>query len=90
MVLLLLCCALGGVLTSTVGWPAIFYMNLPVVIAGVLLAPRILPATRKGSDPSTLRSHKKPCSGRFRIIKGSDPLRSPGRCSSPAGSWRSR
>jgi MFS family permease len=35
--------ALGGILTSTVGWPAIFYMNLPVGIAGVVLAPRLLP-----------------------------------------------
>jgi MFS family permease len=35
--------ALGGILTSTVGWPAIFFMNLPVGVAGVMLAPRILP-----------------------------------------------
>jgi hypothetical protein len=48
MVLLLLCCALGGVLTSTVGWPAIFSMNLPVVIAGVLLSS---PPPRRGQTP---------------------------------------
>lgn len=37
---------LGGVLTQTVGWPVIFYMNVPVGIAGVLLASRVLPAGR--------------------------------------------
>jgi MFS family permease len=70
--------ALGGVLTSTVGWPAIFFMNLPVGVAGVALAPRILPPSAGGSDPLTLCSHEKPCSGRNRIIKGSDPLRGAG------------
>jgi Asp-tRNA(Asn)/Glu-tRNA(Gln) amidotransferase A subunit family amidase len=29
----------------------------------------------KGSDPSTWRSHEKPCSGRFPIVEGSDPFR---------------
>ncbi len=35
---------LGGVLTETLGWPAIFLLNVPVGIAGVALAPRVLPA----------------------------------------------
>ena len=41
----------------------------------LLVAPRTSPivATIKGSDPSTLRSPKNPCSERDRIIKGSDP-----------------
>jgi putative ABC transport system permease protein len=31
-------------------------------------------ALSKGSDPSTLCSHEKPCSERNRILRGSDPL----------------
>ncbi len=37
---------LGGVLTSTLGWPWIFYINVPVGLAIVLLAPRYLAESR--------------------------------------------
>jgi len=37
---------LGGVLTSTLGWPWIFYINVPVGLAIALLAPRYLGAGR--------------------------------------------
>jgi EmrB/QacA subfamily drug resistance transporter len=36
----------GGVLTRYVGWPAIFYVNVPVAVAAMLLAPRIVPDSR--------------------------------------------
>jgi len=41
----------------------------------LLVAPRSSPrvAHLKGSDPSTQTQHKKPCSERNRIVKGSDP-----------------
>jgi GntR family transcriptional regulator/MocR family aminotransferase len=41
----------------------------------LLVTPRSTPrvAPIRGSDPSTLRSHQKPCSEQDRIIKGSDP-----------------
>jgi EmrB/QacA subfamily drug resistance transporter len=39
---------LGGVLTSYLSWPWIFYVNVPVGLAIVLLAPRFLPANRLG------------------------------------------
>jgi MFS family permease len=38
---------LGGVLTETLGWPAIFLLNAPIGLAGVVLAPRVLRADRE-------------------------------------------
>jgi EmrB/QacA subfamily drug resistance transporter len=37
---------LGGVLTQAFGWPAIFYINVPVGIVAAALTPRLIPALR--------------------------------------------
>jgi EmrB/QacA subfamily drug resistance transporter len=37
---------LGGVLTSAFGWPAIFFINVPVGIVAAALTPRLIPAMR--------------------------------------------
>src|SRR5436305_4078852 len=37
---------LGGLLTRYVGWQYIFFINVPVVTAALLLAPRLIPETR--------------------------------------------
>jgi EmrB/QacA subfamily drug resistance transporter len=37
---------LGGILTGTLGWPWIFFVNVPVGIAGVIWGARILPEAR--------------------------------------------
>jgi MFS family permease len=34
---------LGGILTGQFGWPSIFYINVPIGIALVILAPRLVP-----------------------------------------------
>jgi EmrB/QacA subfamily drug resistance transporter len=40
---------LGGVLTDLFGWPAVFFVNLPIGVAAILLAPRLLPESRDTS-----------------------------------------
>ncbi|HEY7262547.1 MAG TPA: DHA2 family efflux MFS transporter permease subunit [Trebonia sp.] len=37
---------LGGVLTQAFGWPAIFYINVPVGIVAAVLTPRLIPPLR--------------------------------------------
>jgi EmrB/QacA subfamily drug resistance transporter len=37
---------LGGVLTSAFGWPAIFFINVPIGIVAAALTPRLIPAIR--------------------------------------------
>jgi EmrB/QacA subfamily drug resistance transporter len=44
---------LGGVLTDALAWQAVLYVNIPVGIAAVALAPRLLP---EGKDPEGTRS----------------------------------
>jgi EmrB/QacA subfamily drug resistance transporter len=44
---------LGGVLTDVLSWQAVLYVNIPVGIAAVLLAPLLLP---EGRDPEGVRS----------------------------------
>jgi EmrB/QacA subfamily drug resistance transporter len=44
---------LGGVLTSAFGWPAIFFINVPVGIIAAALTPRLIPAFRP--DPGVTR-----------------------------------
>ena len=44
---------LGGVLTDVFAWQAVLYVNIPVGIAAVALAPRLLP---EGRDISGIRS----------------------------------
>ncbi len=36
----------GGVLTRYAGWPYIFYLNVPIGVAALVLAPRIVPESR--------------------------------------------
>ena len=40
--------SLGGVLIASAGWPAIFFINVPLGILALLLAHRYLPADRRG------------------------------------------
>jgi MFS family permease len=37
---------IGGVLVETIGWPAVFLVNVPLCAAGVVLAPRLLTESR--------------------------------------------
>ena len=37
---------LGGVLTDVFGWPAVFLVNIPIGLAAIVLAPRLLPESR--------------------------------------------
>jgi EmrB/QacA subfamily drug resistance transporter len=41
---------LGGVLTETLGWPAIFLINIPIGLAVVLFAPRLVPEGRSEQE----------------------------------------
>ena len=41
--------SLGGVLIGGFGWPAIFFINVPLGILGLILAHRFLPADHRGS-----------------------------------------
>ncbi|MEV0155857.1 MFS transporter [Micromonospora sp. NPDC050686] len=43
---------IGGVLTEVFGWQAVFWVNVPIVLAVVLLAPRLLPEARDGGHGS--------------------------------------
>jgi EmrB/QacA subfamily drug resistance transporter len=36
----------GGILTTYVGWPYIFFFNVPIGAAALILAPKVLPETR--------------------------------------------
>jgi EmrB/QacA subfamily drug resistance transporter len=38
---------IGGWLVGTVGWPAIFYINLPLALAAILIAVRFVPESRE-------------------------------------------
>jgi EmrB/QacA subfamily drug resistance transporter len=37
---------LGGILVDSVGWPAVFYVNVPVGLAAILLTARFVPESR--------------------------------------------
>jgi MFS family permease len=41
---------LGGVLTQELGWPWVFLVNVPIVLAAVVLLPAIVPETRARRD----------------------------------------
>jgi EmrB/QacA subfamily drug resistance transporter len=43
---------LGGVLTETLGWEWVLFVNTPIGIAAALLAPRLLGESRDASSPS--------------------------------------
>jgi GntR family transcriptional regulator/MocR family aminotransferase len=66
--------ALAGDLGVSRGVVSDAYMQLAAE-GWLLVTPRTSPrvAPFKGSDPSTVRSHKKPCSAEDRFVKGSDP-----------------
>ncbi|MDZ7294632.1 MAG: MFS transporter [candidate division KSB1 bacterium] len=38
--------SLGGLITSTLGWRFVFLVNIPIGVAGLLLAARVLPSTK--------------------------------------------
>jgi EmrB/QacA subfamily drug resistance transporter len=44
---------LGGVLTDSLGWESVLYVNVPIGLVAVALAPRLLPEAR---DPGAARS----------------------------------
>lgn len=44
----------GGVLTDAAGWRWIFFVNIPIAAAAVLVAARLLPAARRGSSRAAL------------------------------------
>jgi len=44
---------IGGWLVGTVGWPAIFYINLPLAIGAILLAIRFVEESREGGAGRT-------------------------------------
>jgi EmrB/QacA subfamily drug resistance transporter len=44
---------LGGVLTEWLGWQSVLYVNVPIGLAAIALAPRLLPEAR---DPGAARS----------------------------------
>jgi len=44
--------ALGGLLVEWLGWPSIFYVNVPIGILGMILVQRILPDDRRQSSDS--------------------------------------
>lgn len=46
---------LGGVLTGTLGWRSVFFVNVPIGIAAALLAFRYLPARNLGMAPPSGR-----------------------------------
>lgn len=43
--------SLGGLLTTTVGWPWIFLLNLPIAVTGMVLMTRYLPAVPRQIPP---------------------------------------
>jgi EmrB/QacA subfamily drug resistance transporter len=45
---------LGGVITQTVSWPWIFYLNLPIGVLAVFLALRLTPEARAGGRTDAL------------------------------------
>src|SRR2546423_3721191 len=44
---------LGGLLTETLSWRWVFFVNLPIRIAAILLAPRFIPQSGAGGQPQT-------------------------------------
>ena len=46
---------IGGLITTYLGWPWIFYLNLPVGVAGALLALRFIPAQPTARRPFDAR-----------------------------------
>lgn len=55
----------GGVLTDLLGWQSVFYVNVPVALAGALLGLRLLPA-----DPRADRSGRFDLTGAITITAG--------------------
>lgn len=44
---------IGGWLVGTVGWPAIFYINLPLALGAIVLAIRYVPESSEGGEGRT-------------------------------------
>ena len=45
----------GGLLTRYAGWQYIFYLNVPIGVAALALAPRIVPESRLATDAPAVR-----------------------------------
>ena len=50
---------LGGVLTSYLSWPWIFFINVPVALAAIALTPLLLRESRAGLDAPPLRRRRR-------------------------------
>ena len=50
---------LGGILTETLGWEWVLFVNTPIGIAAALLAPRLLEESHDASSPSTSRERSR-------------------------------
>src|SRR4051812_13825229 len=45
---------LGGVITEQAGWPWVFFVNVPIAVAALALAPLVVPETRDGAHGRSL------------------------------------
>ncbi|HHV61078.1 MAG TPA: MFS transporter [Firmicutes bacterium] len=52
--------SLGGFLVNHVGWRSIFYINLPVGIASIILCNAFVPSPGPAPEPLARRPHKRP------------------------------
>jgi MFS family permease len=75
---------LGGFLTTWLGWPSIFYINMPAGLVTILLALRWLPAATTESKPFDSRGFLLNGCALAPLLWGLSELASPGRSHLPA------